>query len=330
MIKLNNLSKSFPSRRGTVEAVRGISLEVNRNEIFGFLGPNGAGKSTSMRMLATLLAPTAGNAEVAGLDLATQPHEIRKRIGYVSQLGGLHYVATGRESLIVQGRLHGMNRADAESRAEELVQSLGLTPFADRRTATYSGGQKRLTDVAMAIMHRPLVLFMDEPTTGLDPQNRAEVWREVRKFRSEGTTVFLTTHYMDEADALCDRLAIIDRGKIVGQGTPAELKRQISGDVIFLGVDLQDERSTQAQADLAKLDFVRELRPVADGMQFYVDQGDERLPMILRLVEQTGVRVRKIGVNRPSLDDVFLRLTGHRFEEAPQDSSWNAQEGKTA
>src|ERR1039457_1249329 len=206
IISTVDLRKSFRSKRGPVEAVRGVSIEVGRGEIFGFLGPNGAGKTTTLRMLATLLPIDGGSAMVAGIDVAHHPKQVRSRIGYVSQLGGADELATGRENLILQGRLYGGDLASVSSRAQLLMEILDINEFADRRVKTYSGGQRRRLDVALGIVHEPEVLFLDEPSTGLDPQNRAHLWDHVRALRSRGTTIFLTTHYLEEADVLCDRL----------------------------------------------------------------------------------------------------------------------------
>ena len=209
---------------------------MREGEIFGFLGPNGAGKTTILRMLATLLPPTSGTATVAGVDLAAQPQRVRERIGYVPQGGSTDPAMTGRGELVIQGRLYGMSRRDAERRADEVLTALRPRVGRTADDRQYSGGMRRRLDVALGIVHRPEVLFLDEPTTGLDPQARANMWDEIRRLREQGTTIFLTTHYLEEADALCDRLAIIDHGRIVAEGTADELKRQVAGDVVTLGV----------------------------------------------------------------------------------------------
>ncbi|MFE5914964.1 ABC transporter ATP-binding protein [Streptomyces wedmorensis] len=225
LISTAGLARTFPTRNGPVEAVRGIDLTVRPGEIVGLLGPNGAGKTTTLRMLTTLLAPTGGAATVAGHDLLKDPAAVRRRIGYVAQSGGLDPQETVRSELVMQGRLYGMTRARATARAEELAADLGLTELLDRRTPALSGGQRRRLDLAMGLTHRPELLLLDEPTTGLDPGSRADLWALVRRLRDEyGTTVVLTTHYLDEADALADRLVIIDRGTVVAEGTPAALK----------------------------------------------------------------------------------------------------------
>ncbi|MFD9515256.1 ABC transporter ATP-binding protein [Streptomyces mirabilis] len=225
IISTAGLARTFRTKRGPVEAVRSIDLTVRPGEILGFLGPNGAGKTTTLRMLTTLLKPTGGAATVAGCDLATDPAGVRRASGYVAQSGGVDPHVSVREELVTQGRLYRLPRAQAQERAEELAHDLDLTGLLDRRTAALSGGQRRRLDIAMALTHRPLVLFLDEPTTGLDPASRADLWDLVRRLRDEhGTTVFLTTHYLDEADALSDRLVIVDRGVVVADGTPSALK----------------------------------------------------------------------------------------------------------
>ncbi len=235
IIETRKLAKTFTSRSGPVEAVRGVDLHVNEGEIFGFLGPNGAGKTTTMRMLSTLLDPSGGTATICGSDLRREPGKVRRQIGYVGQKGGAEPKETGRENLVLQAQLYGMSDTEAHKRAAELISRLDLAAFADRLVSTYSGGQRRRLDIAMGMMHRPRLLILDEPTTGLDPQSRLRIWDEVRSLRHDGMTIFLTTHYMDEADGLCDRLAIIDNGRIVGEDTPTALKQQIAGDIISLG-----------------------------------------------------------------------------------------------
>jgi ABC-2 type transport system ATP-binding protein len=316
-IETEGLTKVFGSRRGTVVAVQDVTLRVAGGEVFGFLGPNGAGKTTTMRMLATLLAPTSGRAVVAGADLLREPARARERIGYVSQVGGAERSATARENLVLQGRLYGMARAQAQARAAELIRNLDLEAFADRLVRTYSGGQRRRLELAMGLMHRPALLFLDEPTAGLDPQSRARLWEEVRRLRG-ATSVFLTTHYLDEADALCDKVAIIDAGQIVGEDTPAALKRQIAGDVISLGLGTDEGVLARARALLAAQPVVREIHDSRDGLQLYVERGEEVLPVVLRLLDGASVPVRAVTLARPSLDDVFLRLTGHSLREADE------------
>jgi ABC-2 type transport system ATP-binding protein len=313
VIETRGLRRVFKSRKRSVEAVAGVDLSVRPGEIFGFLGPNGAGKTTTLRMLATLLPPSGGTASVAGCDLLTQPGRIRERIGYVGQAGGADREITGRRELVFQGRLYGMSVAAAGKRAAELITMLELEVCADRVGSTYSGGQKRRLDIGLGLVHDPQLLFLDEPTTGLDPQSRARVWDEVRRMHDRGTTVFLTTHYLDEADALCDRIAIIDYGKIVAEGTPEELKRAVAGDVVTLSV-----AGDQGQAlDLIKdQPFVRESKLDEGSVLLYVDRGEVAMPAILRLLDGAGLTLVTIGLHRPSLDDVFLRQTGRSLREA--------------
>ena len=331
-----------PGGSGRVEAVRGVSIDVRRGEIFGFLGPNGAGKTTTLRMLTTLLPIDSGTATVAGYDVAARPKQVRQRIGYVSQLGGADELATGRENLLLQGRLYGASRAQVEPRADELAALLDLAEFADRRVATYSGGQRRRLDIALGIVHDPSVLFLDEPTTGLDPQSRANLWDHIRALGERGTTVFLTTHYLDEADLLCDRLMIMDHGQIVAEGTPRALKQQVAGDAIVIslrqsGQDSEQDTSHptshatshpashaagQAADKAAPLlraePYVRELTAEDGQVRLYVDDGGTALPQLIRLLDGNGIAIRSISMSEPTLDDVFLRQTGRSLrDEAP-------------
>ena len=316
VLSVEQLAKTFvkPFTGKKVEAVRGVSFEVRRGEIFGFLGPNGAGKTTTLRMLATLLTPTAGEATVAGADLRREPQTVRERIGYVPQGGSTDPAETGRGELVIQGRLYGMNSSQAQKRASEVLAALDLEAAADRTIGTYSGGMKRRLDVGIGIVHRPSVLFLDEPTTGLDPQARARMWDEIRDLREAGTTVFLTTHYLEEADALADRLAIIDQGRIVAEGTADELKRQVAGDVITIGVDGAVEHVLEAVRDQP---FVREASREDDLVRLYVDQGDVAVPNLIRVLDSAGLRAQSLTLTRPSLDDVFLRQTGRSLREEP-------------
>jgi ABC-2 type transport system ATP-binding protein len=312
MIETRDLRKTFNSRTGPVEAVRGVDLVVREGEIFGFLGPNGAGKTTTLRMLATLLPPTSGAARVAGADLAREPQRVRERIGYVPQGGSTDPLMTGRGELVIQGRLYGMSRREAEKRADEVLAAFDLTAAAKRNTGSYSGGMRRRLDIGLGIVHRPAVLFLDEPTTGLDPQARANMWDEIRGLREQGTTIFLTTHYLEEADALCDRLAIIDHGKIVAEGTADELKRQVAGDVVTLGVD---EPSDRVLAVVQAQPYVREAA-LDDGLvRLYVEKGDTAVPQLLRVLDAAGLTTTTIAMSRPSLDDVFLRQTGRSLRD---------------
>jgi ABC-2 type transport system ATP-binding protein len=313
-IEARSLRRTF---KGEVEAVRGIDLSIARGEVFGFLGPNGAGKTTTVRMLCTLLPPTDGSASVAGVDVVADPAEVRRRIGVALQEIGLDPVQTGRELLELQCGLYGITGADARSRAEELLTLLGLTDAADRRTKTYSGGMKRRLDLASALVHSPEVLFLDEPTTGLDPASRLTVWDEVRRINASGTTVFLTTQYLEEADQLCDRLAIIDDGRIVADGSPERLKGEMGHDVVRLTLDGADPAATEAAtADLPGLERVV---AEADALALYLEDGAGSIAEIVRRLDARDIRVGAIAVSRPSLDDVFLKATGRRLEGAAEE-----------
>ncbi len=306
------LSKTFKSRASVVESVKDVTIRVDRGEIFGFIGPNGAGKTTTMRMLTTLLRPTAGKAAIAGFDLALEADKIRRKIGYVSQAGGLDPACTARENLVFQAQLYGFSLHDAKKRAQELITNFLLDSFADRPVSTYSGGQKRRVDVTLALVHKPMLLFLDEPTTGLDPQTRAHLWQELRNIQENGTTIFLTTHYLDEADYLCNRIAIIDYGTIVAQGTPTLLKSQIGGDIVLLGLEKYSESVKNL---IQSQPFVREISENKEGLRIQVDQGELALTHLVRLFDNTQVSLQRISLSRPTLDDVFLKQTGRSLRE---------------
>jgi ABC-2 type transport system ATP-binding protein len=318
VIETKGLRKSYHSRHRrqttTVDAVRGVDLSVAKGEIFGFLGPNGAGKTTTLRMLATLLTVDGGEATIAGADLRTDPGGVRRLIGYVAQGGGTADEVSAREELVLQARMYGIGKADAERRAVAALDAFQLTEYADRRCKTYSGGQRRRVDIALSVIHSPKVLFLDEPTGGLDPQSRAHMWDEVRRLRDEGMTVFLTTHYLDEADALCDRIGIIDYGVIVAEGTPDALKREISGDVVTLGLNgttPQAAKVLEGQPYILKLETREE-----GGLRLHVDAGETAMPQIMRQLGGSGIELGTIELHRPSLDDVFLTKTGRSLRES--------------
>jgi ABC-2 type transport system ATP-binding protein len=320
MIDIKDLRKSFRSKdrktKGTVvEAVRSINFAVQKGEIFGLLGPNGAGKTTTMRMLCTLLTPTSGTATIAGYDLLSQQDSVRKAIGYVSQVGGMEREASGRENLQLQARLYGISRSAAQARIADILRFLQLEGFADRRTSTYSGGQRRIFDLASGIVHEPQLLFLDEPSTGLDPQNRAHVWEQVKQLNERGATVFLSTHYLEEADALCSRVAIIDHGSIVALGSPSELKRQISGDIVSLGF-ADAGMVPRALAAVSASSFVKDSTAVNETLNLHVEQGDDNLPALMMVLHQQNIPIKNIRLSRPSLDDVFLKLTGRTLRDS--------------
>jgi ABC-2 type transport system ATP-binding protein len=310
-IEARALRRTF---KGGIEAVREIELTVAAGEVFGFLGPNGAGKTTTVRMLCTLLPPTAGSASVAGVDVVADPAEVRRRIGVALQEIGLDPIQTGRELLELQCGLYGITGADGRARTGELLELVGLSEAADRRTKTYSGGMKRRLDLASALVHSPEVLFLDEPTTGLDPASRLTVWEELRRINGAGTTVFLTTQYLEEADQLCDRVAIIDAGRIVAEGTPERLKAEIGHDVVTLALGGADAMATEAA--VGELPGLERVVAEADALALYLEDGAGSIAEIVRRLDRERIRVGAIAVSRPSLDDVFLQATGRRLEGA--------------
>ena len=299
-----------------MRALDGLSLEVAAGTVFALLGPNGAGKSTTVKIFTTLSRADSGSASVLGLDVAVAPDRVRRRIGLVSQKPSSDPMATGRENLVLAARLQGISRRDAGRRADELLSRFELTDSADRLAKTYSGGMSRKLDVAIGLMHRPQVLFLDEPTTGLDPEARRELWEEIRRISvGEQITVLLTTHYLDEADQLADRLAIVDRGKVVAEGSPDQLKQELRGDLIHV------ELASGADGDraLALIMAIRGLRDaVADGatVRARTDNGARAVPAVMAALESGAVEVASVTTARPSLDDVYLRFAGRSFEAA--------------
>jgi ABC-2 type transport system ATP-binding protein len=335
IIEARGLARDFTSRKRTVHAVRGVDITVEEGEIVGFLGPNGAGKTTTLRMLTTLLRPTAGTATVAGADLLRDPLGVRKRIGFVPQAIGQTQGGTSDNSLVIeelldQGTAYRIGREETRRRAAALIEQLDLGGLGQRYVKTLSGGQRRRLEIALGLVHQPPLVFLDEPTTGLDPQSRSNMWEHIRRLRSElGTTVFLTTHYLDEADALCDRLFVIDHGGIVAVGTPDELKRRISGDVVTLSVSAANhgEATEAARTLLTGSPVVREIA-VADGsLRLTVEQGEQALPVLLRTLDGAGITMSAISLSRPTLDDVFLTLTGRSLRD---DSPGSASAGGNA
>ena len=315
-IQAHGLRKSFRVKDQAVEAVSGLDLIVAAGQIFGFLGPNGAGKTTTLRILTTLLPADSGEAFVAGVDVMRSPQKVRRRIGYVGQLGGADGSATGLENLLLQARLYGMSAGAAASRAQEVIELFNLGAFAGRPARSYSGGQRRRLEVALGILHRPQVLFLDEPTTGLDPQNRANLWDQVRQLRNGGTTVFLTTHYLDEADQLSDRLAIIDRGRVIAEGTPAQLKQRYSGDTISITPIAPPDSLPSLGRDLAGIPFVRSTRIEDDSIRLAVTDATPSMAAVFAELADKGIAVRAAALAQPSLDDVFLHETGRSLRDA--------------
>jgi ABC-2 type transport system ATP-binding protein len=327
-IEVDGLIKVYP---GGTRAVDDVSFAVDGGEFFGFLGPNGAGKTTTIRILATLLRATAGQARVTGVDVALDPATVRSRIGFAMQTVAVDPLATGRETLDLIGRLYRVPSRDLRDRVAQLLAMMGLTDVADRKAGTYSGGMRRRLDLASALVHRPPVLFLDEPTEGLDPQSRSTLWTELRRIRGEGTTMFLTTHYMEEADALCDRIAIIDLGRIVIAGTPAELKRSIGADTVELRLVSGVEDGLSSAQDLVarRLEgFVAftSLERTEVGVRLAVADASSAIPELFRRLDGAGVAIDSLAMSKPTLADVFLRYTGRAIRgeaaDQPIDLGW--------
>jgi ABC-2 type transport system ATP-binding protein len=312
-IRVHNLTKTYGK---DVLALAGISLSVRKGEIFGLLGPNGAGKSTTVKILTTLSLPDSGQAEVMGVDVALGPESVRRIIGVVAQKSGSDPAATGRENLTLQGELHSIDGQALERRVQELLARFGLSEVADRPAKTYSGGMIRRLDIAMGLIHHPTVLFLDEPTTGLDPESRAEMWQDVEQLaRDEGVTIFLTTHYLEEADRLADRVAIIDRGQIVVEGTPEQLKAELEGDALH--VELANGTPVDiARQALAGLNGLGEIMVEDRILHARVANGRTVISTVFSTLDSAGVPVAAVTMSRPSLDDVYLRYAGRSFRAA--------------
>jgi ABC-2 type transport system ATP-binding protein len=311
-IEADGLAKEYP---GGVRALDGLSFSVEEGTVFGLLGPNGAGKSTTVKILTTLAHPDGGSARVAGFDVLKEPARVREAIGVVSQTGGLDIQASGRENLRLQGQTFGMGGAELEQRVSELLEQFGLAEAGDRLVREYSGGMSRRLDVALGLVHRPKVLFLDEPTTGLDPEVRAEMWEEIERLTGAGLTVLLTTHYLEEADRLAAQLAIVDRGTVVAEGSPDALKRELRGDAIHveLGGSSDEARIRGALAAVPGIDEV-----LVDERTLHARAADgaRSVPAVLGALEAAAVEVASVTVARPSLDDVYLRFTGRTFHAA--------------
>lgn len=320
-ITVDNLSKTYSNG---ITAVSGVSFNVRQGEIFGLLGPNGAGKSTTVRMLVTLTQASGGTALVAGYDVRRNPAAVRLRIGYVAQDSGVDKYDTGRENLTLQGQLMRVPSDALSERVPRLLEWVGLSHAADQLVETYSGGMRRRLDIAMGLINEPDVLFLDEPTTGLDPESRSILWKDLERIRNErNMAVLLTTHYLEEADALCDRLAIIDHGTVVTEGTPTSLKAEIRGDTVTLDLD---GNTGDAPAALDGLDSVLEIIPNGQGVLVRVENGAAAIPSLVSRLERAGIAVQEVTMSRPTLDDVYLHHTGQHFsasadEPAPERDS---------
>ena len=316
MIRTRSLTKDFPiSRTQTVHAVRGISLQIEPGELVAVLGPNGAGKTTTMRMLTTLIAPSSGTATVAGHDVVAAPAQVRRRIGYVGQGNGAGHTQRVRDELDTQGVIYGLDRRAARRRAGELLDALDLTELAGRKVSALSGGQRRRLDVAMGLVHAPPLLFLDEPSTGLDPQNRANLWDHILRMRAEhDMTIVLTTHYMDEADSMAERVVVVDRGEVIADDTAEALKAKLAGDRLVVTA-AEDDASRLAQL-ATRLPACRDVTVDGTRVEARVGDGPGALPELLRAAGSAGVHVGTAQVHRPTLDDVFLTLTGRSLREA--------------
>lgn len=318
IIETENLRKNFVTKtkrqKKIVEAVRGIDLAVKEGEIYGLLGPNGAGKSTTQKMLSTLLLPTSGKALINGYDLENGKQNIRQCIGFVSQAGGTDSLSTGMENLILQAQLYGIDISTAKKRATEFIDRFQMASFAGRIASSYSGGQRRRLDLALGMIHHPRILLLDEPTVGLDPQSRAYLWEEIKALKIEDITVILTTHYLDEADKLCDTVAIIDNGEIVARGTPNELKDEIGADSVNFGfVSIQ---IAQKAKDVLTEEYLSANIKIKDNcVRMYIKEIERVLPNILRLLDSNKLTVESIDLSKPTLDDVFLKHTGRSLRE---------------
>jgi ABC-2 type transport system ATP-binding protein len=306
------VAEDLRKRYRTVQALDGVSFAVREGEVFGLLGPNGAGKSTTVRVLTTLTRADSGRASVAGEDVLAHPARVRRAIGYVAQDSGVDWEATGRENLMLQGRIHGMSGASLRARVEELLGLVGLQEAADRVARGYSGGMKRRLDIAIGLVHKPKVLFLDEPTTGLDPEARAAMWVEVERLaRAESLTILLTTHYLEEADRLAERVAIVSRGRVVVEGTPEQLKRDLRGESVSVELAGQNGRATEAERIVAGIGS--EVKLDGQVLRARVPNGAQAIPVILGALDDAGIDVASVTTARPSLDDVYLHYTGRDF-----------------
>ena len=310
-VEANNLHKTFTSKKESVEAVKGVSFSVEQGEVFSILGPNGAGKSTTILMLTTLLGISKGTASIMGLDVEKQDKEVRTKIGVALQDTGIDLLLTARELLYTTGRLWGLNKQESNTRTEELLQLVGLTESADRRVKTYSGGMKRRLDLGLSLVNEPEVLFLDEPTTGLDPASRRVIWDEIKRLNNNGVTVILTTQYLEEADELSDRLLIIDKGVVATEGTSDELKASVGGDVVTF--DFEKEENVEVAKRLIDNAKVNQKQ-----LRITVENGAEHIPIFMKTLTENKLNVKSVSANKPTLDDVFLKVTGFSMENDNQ------------
>tara|TARA_Y100000004_G_scaffold104164_1_gene116892 strand:- start:1443 stop:2420 length:978 start_codon:yes stop_codon:yes gene_type:complete len=320
-VDVKNIKKTFKTKQDTVEAVKDVSFEVKKGEIFGLLGPNGAGKSTTILMLTTLLQVTGGEAKILDLDVVKDDRLVREKIGVALQDTGIDNLLTGRELFFTTARLWGFSKKDSETRTNELLELVGLTEAADRRVKTYSGGMKRRLDLGLSLVNSPEVLFLDEPTTGLDPGSRRVLWDEIKRLRDSGVTIILTTQYLEEADELADRIAIIDEGLVVAEGTSDQLKASIGGDVITLSFNSEKE------VTLAKELFPESLQE-KNELRITVEDGASKIPSYINELTVNGIDVSSVTASKPTLDDVFLNVTGYRLEGTSEDVSQSSSDKK--
>ncbi len=318
-VDVKNIKKTFKTKQDTVEAVKDVSFEVKKGEIFGLLGPNGAGKSTTILMLTTLLKVTGGQAKILDLDVTKDDKLVREKIGVALQDTGIDNLLTGRELFFTTARLWGFSKKDSETRTNELLELVGLTEAADRRVKTYSGGMKRRLDLGLSLVNSPEILFLDEPTTGLDPGSRRVLWDEIKRLRDSGVTIILTTQYLEEADELADRIAIIDEGLVVAEGTSDELKASIGGDVITLSFN------SEREVTLAKELFPESLQE-KNELRITVEDGASKIPSYINELTMNNIDVSSVAASKPTLDDVFLNVTGYRLEGTSEEVSQSPNE----
>ena len=324
-IEINSLSKKY----GKIKAVDNISLKVGEGEIFGFLGPNGAGKSTTMMILTTLLKPSSGNALVAGFDVVSQAKNVRKNIGYVQQEISVDEYLTGRENLLLQARLNHIPKNLREKRIDEMLDLVELTDKQNEAAITYSGGMRKRLDIAGGLLHRPKVLFLDEPTVGLDIQTRRKIWEYIRKIHSEfGMTIFLSTHYMEEADILCDRIGIIDYGKIQVIDTPNSMKNSLGNEIISFSLEHDNKNKEQLISKIKNIEFVKDISSRLEQITVFSSNGTEVIPKIFQISSEIGIKIKSISLTQPTLDDVFISYTGRELRDETENFNMRKEHSK--